>query len=74
MINGKSLIGLTHGEAVDVLRHSPKLVQLVVATKVRSHCQGHTVKVTLSKSHCQGHTVKVTLSRSHCQSHTVKVT
>ncbi|OWF46401.1 Disks large-like 2 [Mizuhopecten yessoensis] len=35
MINGKSLIGLTHTEAVDVLRNSPKLVQLVVATKVR---------------------------------------
>ncbi|XP_069137739.1 multiple PDZ domain protein-like isoform X2 [Argopecten irradians] len=35
MINGKSLIGLTHAEAVDVLRNSPKLVQLVVASKVR---------------------------------------
>ncbi|XP_060062786.1 tyrosine-protein phosphatase non-receptor type 13-like [Ylistrum balloti] len=35
MINGKSLIGLTHTEAVDVFRNSPKLVQLVVATKVR---------------------------------------
>lgn len=35
MINGKSLIGLSHSEAVDVLRNSPKLVQLVVASKVR---------------------------------------
>ncbi|KAK3091882.1 hypothetical protein FSP39_023425 [Pinctada imbricata] len=35
MINGKSLIGLTHGEAVEVLRNSPKLVQLVVAAKMR---------------------------------------
>lgn len=34
MINGKSLIGLSHSEAVDVLRNSPKLVQLVVASKV----------------------------------------
>jgi C-terminal processing protease CtpA/Prc len=36
MINGKSLIGLTHDEAVDVMRHSPKLVQIVVASKVNS--------------------------------------
>ena len=35
MINGHSLIGLTHQEAVDVLRNSPRLVQLVVAAKVR---------------------------------------
>ncbi|XP_061173402.1 uncharacterized protein LOC133182573 [Saccostrea echinata] len=35
MINGKSLIGLSHCEAVDVLRNSPKLVQVVVASKVR---------------------------------------
>lgn len=34
MINGKSLIGLTHQEAVDVMRQSPKLVQIVVASKV----------------------------------------
>lgn len=34
MINGKSLIGLSHSEAVDVLRSSPKLVQIVVASKV----------------------------------------
>ena len=34
MINGRSLIGLTHQEAVDVLRNSPRLVQLVVAAKV----------------------------------------
>ena len=35
MINGRSLIGLTHQEAVDVLRNSLRLVQLVVAAKVR---------------------------------------
>ncbi|KAL5005268.1 hypothetical protein ScPMuIL_018724 [Solemya velum] len=35
MINGRSLIGLTHHEAVEVLRQSPKLVQLVVAIKIR---------------------------------------
>ena len=34
MINGVSLIGLSHQEAVDVLRNSPDLVHLVVATKV----------------------------------------
>ncbi|XP_041365047.1 tyrosine-protein phosphatase non-receptor type 13-like isoform X2 [Gigantopelta aegis] len=35
MINGHSLIGLGHQEAVDCLRSAPKLVQLVVASKVR---------------------------------------
>ncbi|KAK3576111.1 hypothetical protein CHS0354_028010 [Potamilus streckersoni] len=35
MINGHSLIGLAHHEAVEVLRNSPRLVQLVVAMKVR---------------------------------------
>ena len=34
MINGKSLIGLTHQEAVEVMRQAPKLVQIVVASKV----------------------------------------
>lgn len=34
MINGRSLIGATHQEAVDMLRTAPKLVQLVIATKV----------------------------------------
>lgn len=34
MINGRSLIGATHQEAVDLLRTAPKLVQLVIATKV----------------------------------------
>ncbi|KAJ8304672.1 hypothetical protein KUTeg_018255 [Tegillarca granosa] len=33
MINGKSLIGVTHPEAVEALRNSPRLVQLVVASK-----------------------------------------
>ncbi|XP_005093651.2 uncharacterized protein LOC101855086 [Aplysia californica] len=35
MINGHSLIGLSHQEAVDALRNSPELVQLVVASKIR---------------------------------------
>ncbi|KAK7116473.1 hypothetical protein V1264_002145 [Littorina saxatilis] len=35
MINGRSLVGLTHQEAVDALRSAPSLVQLVVATKLR---------------------------------------
>lgn len=33
MVNGKSLVGLTHNEAVDVLKSTRKLVQLVVATE-----------------------------------------
>ena len=33
MVNGKSLVGLTHNEAVDVLKSTQKLVQLVVATE-----------------------------------------
>ncbi|CAG2235795.1 unnamed protein product [Mytilus edulis] len=35
MINGKSLIGLTHQEAVEVMRQAPKLVQIVVASKIK---------------------------------------
>ncbi|KAL4227693.1 hypothetical protein ACF0H5_013128 [Mactra antiquata] len=35
MINGRSLIGVTHQDAVDMLRSAPKLVQLVIASKVR---------------------------------------
>ncbi|KAK7491797.1 hypothetical protein BaRGS_00017053, partial [Batillaria attramentaria] len=35
MINGTSLVGLTHQEAVDALRSAPSLVQLVVASKIR---------------------------------------
>ena len=33
MVDGKSLVGLTHAEAVDVLKSSQRLVQLVVATE-----------------------------------------
>lgn len=33
MVNGKSLVGLTHNEAVEVLKATHKLVQLVVATE-----------------------------------------
>ena len=33
MVNGKSLVGLTHNEAVEVLKATQKLVQLVVATE-----------------------------------------
>lgn len=35
MINGQTLLGMTHQEAVDVLRKSEPLVQIVVASKVR---------------------------------------
>lgn len=34
MINGQSLAGVTHKEAVDVLRNAPPLVQIIVASKV----------------------------------------
>ena len=47
MINGKSLIGLSHSEAVDVLRSSPKLVQIVVASKVS---KGQTTQNKLHKN------------------------
>ena len=49
MINGKSLIGLSHSEAVDVLRSSPKLVQIVVASKV-STCKGQTTQNKLRQN------------------------
>lgn len=35
MINSQSLVGLTHQEAVDVLRSTAGLIQLVVASKVQ---------------------------------------
>ena len=34
MVDGKSLVGLTHSEAVGVLKTTQQLVQLVVATEV----------------------------------------
>ena len=34
MVDGKSLVGLTHIQAVGVLKMTQQLVQLVVATKV----------------------------------------
>lgn len=34
MVDGKSLVGLTHSEAVGVLKRTQQLVQLVVATEV----------------------------------------
>ncbi len=33
MVDGKSLVGLTHTEAVEVLKTTQRLVQLVVATE-----------------------------------------
>ena len=35
-INGHSLIGVTQQEAVDLLRASPKLIQLVISTQVNN--------------------------------------
>uniref|UniRef100_A0A3B4H267 PDZ domain-containing protein n=1 Tax=Pundamilia nyererei TaxID=303518 RepID=A0A3B4H267_9CICH len=43
MINNQSLVGLTHQEAVDILRSATGLVQLVVASRVSQpscHCTG----------------------------------
>ena len=37
MINGQSLVGLTHQEAVGILRSTTGLVQLVVASRVSVH-------------------------------------
>lgn len=37
MINGQSLVGLTHQEAVSILRSTTGLVQLVVASRVSVH-------------------------------------
>ena len=34
MVDGKSLVGLTHAEAVNVLKLTQPLVQLVIATEV----------------------------------------
>lgn len=34
MVDGKSLVGLSHSEAVGVLKSTQQLVQLVVATEV----------------------------------------
>ena len=45
MINGRSLIGLTHQEAVDVLRNAPRLIQLVVAAKVIIHPSSGYLKI-----------------------------
>ncbi len=33
MVDGRSLVGLTHAEAVEVLKSTQRLVQLVVATE-----------------------------------------
>ncbi|KAK6180361.1 hypothetical protein SNE40_012531 [Patella caerulea] len=50
MINGKSLIGLSHQDAVEVLRSAPRLVQLVVSSKIRKSAS---VASTLSASNCE---------------------
>lgn len=39
MINNQSLVGLTHQEAVDILRSATGLVQLVVASRVSAQTQ-----------------------------------
>ena len=40
MVDGKSLVGLSHSEAVSVLKTTQQLVQLVVATEVRGGREG----------------------------------
>lgn len=44
MVDGKSLVGLTHDEAVTVIKATQKLVQLVVATE---HAEGESVTSSL---------------------------
>lgn len=44
MVDGKSLVGLTHDEAVAVLKTTQKLVQLVVATE---HIEGESLDSSL---------------------------
>lgn len=44
MVDGKSLVGLTHDEAVAVLKATQKLVQLVVATE---HIEGESINSSL---------------------------
>ena len=39
MVDSKSLVGLTHPEAVGVLKNTQQLVQLVVATEVSEACR-----------------------------------
>ncbi|XP_031685428.1 PDZ domain-containing protein 2 [Oncorhynchus kisutch] len=41
MINGQSLVGLSHSEAVDILRSTAGLVQLVVASREESEVDFH---------------------------------
>ncbi|KAH3842950.1 hypothetical protein DPMN_116456 [Dreissena polymorpha] len=48
MINGRSLIGATHHEAVEMLRNAPKLVQLVIATKLRKSSLASVASSTLA--------------------------
>lgn len=50
MINGQSLVGLTHQEAVAILRSTTGLVQLVVASRVSSQARTHT------QTHMRAHT------------------
>lgn len=52
MINGQSLVGLTHQEAVDILRSAAGLVQLVVARRVSAHPHKHTH--TAKATHYEG--------------------
>ncbi|MEQ2275313.1 PDZ domain-containing protein 2 [Xenotaenia resolanae] len=41
MVNGHSLVGLTHHEAVSVLRSTTGLVQLVVSSRVNACLRTH---------------------------------
>ena len=44
MVNGRSLVGMTHNEADLFLKSLPAMVQLVVATEVISVCLAMRVK------------------------------
>ncbi|CAE1249182.1 unnamed protein product [Acanthosepion pharaonis] len=56
MINGASLIGLTHQEAVNVLRNTSQVVQLVVASKLRKSASiASTASSAMSYTSYDGH-------------------
>lgn len=67
MINGHSLVGLSHQEAVAVLRSTAGLVQLVVASRVSLSLrvnQLHTKSIIVC--HCIGKCLHAQMMNSSC--------
>ena len=73
MVNGKTLVGLTHDEAVVVLKGSQKLVQLVVATE---HNEGDSVTSSLHSipEELAKLATKFNSQQSDAESHTIAAT